>query len=149
MNLLRRDIGIYDTIIYPSYLRLVYMIAPSFYDEISQIKIDVLLICALIIVSSIYILWQWSRWFEFDSLTWDPTVIFSMIISLANPRSPNRTGEYVMFITVIAVGFFFGCELILGMTSLSVTRHVERPVETLHDMCLNNISSLMMLEPKR
>lgn len=42
--------------------------------------------------------------------------------------------------TLIAIGFFFGSELIFGLFAVSIVENVERRLETLEDVIANNIS---------
>lgn len=63
-----------------------------------------------------------------------------MIISVGNPRDPVRSGEYVMFMCLISIGFFFGSDLILGMTEVTIPFEEERSVQTLDDVRANNVT---------
>lgn len=132
--------NLFEAFIAPPIPRVAYFMAPTFYDTIDQGNFDVWFACLVGICWSITVFWMWARFYRFDRLTWDPFMIFSMIIGVGNPRGPVRPGEYVTFMTVISVGFFFGSDLIFGLTSLSIVRKVERGIETIEDFRANNIT---------
>lgn len=128
------------TFIYPAHAEASYFMAPSFYDEITRQTYDVLLSSLFLIIISIFIFCLWSRWFEFDRQTWEPMMVFSMIISVGNPRDPVRAGEYVMFMCLITVAFFFGSDWISGLTEITISTKEERRVQTLDEVRANNIT---------
>lgn len=130
----RKNITLNSTLLYPTYGTALYFMAPSFYDARTQTCLDSLLSCFIMILVLIFTFWAFSRLHGFDLLTWEPIVLFSMIISSANPRNPIRPGETVMFLCLISVGFFVGSDLIFGMTSTVISKSEERPVETLEDI---------------
>lgn len=131
---------VFQPIIYHPLPMPAYFYAPSIYDDVNQQSYSSLLFCSLTIILSVFVFWVFSRLFRLDQLTWDPTIIFSMIINVANPRYPINFGESFWFLTLIMVGFFFGCDLIFGMTSVTISSKVERDTETLSDLIDNNVT---------
>lgn len=131
---------IYDAMITPSLLRPSLFMAPSFYDETQQETYGMWLLSLLTICWTIACFWFCSKFFKYDRLTWDPTIVFSMIISVGNPRNPMGTSESMLFFTLIMVGFFFGSDLITNLTTVSIKESVERPMETWEDLQANNIT---------
>lgn len=129
----------------PHVPRVAYFLTPSFYDDVHYHNFDLWLTCILTICWTISVFWYWAKFFKFDQLTWDPVVIFSMIISVSNPRNPVKAGELVAFVTLISIGFFFGSELVTGLTSLYIVQSKERRVETWQDLRENNITLVYVL----
>lgn len=135
-----KNITLNSTFLFPPYGPPSYFLAPSFYDAHTDSSLDSLLSCFLIIHLIIFTFWAISRLHKFDLLTWEPIVLFSMIISAANPRNPICLGETILFLCLISVGFFVGSDLIFGMTSTVINKLEERPVVTLEDIVSNNIT---------
>lgn len=131
---------LHDTFLFPSYGLPAYFLAPSIHDERAETPLGAMLFSGVIILSVILIFWAFGKLHKFDAMTWEPIVLFSMIIGAANPRNPVRFGETVMFLCLITVGFFFGGDLIFGMTSAVIKVYEERPVLTLDDVISNNIT---------
>lgn len=114
--------------------------APCIYDSVEEKFYGTLLFSAFALISSLLVFWIVSRSFHLDGLTWDPFVIFSMIIGIANPRGPVHFGETLWFSTLVATGFLAGGEMIFGMTSVTISSQVERKVDTLTDLIDNNVT---------
>lgn len=135
------------THIYPPKVRSFYFMIPCLYDEVHTESYTLVASSLLTIATIVAIFWAWSKFFECSNQTWFPLVIFSMIIGLANPRSPTRTAELFPFISLILVGFFFGCDLIQGLCSYTVVQRTERRLETLDDLKASNISLAFIGKP--
>lgn len=129
-----------SAVLNPMYVQPDYFLAPSLYEARNDSSLGSLTSCLLMVAALIFIFWAISRLHRYDTLTWEPIVVFSMIISTANPRNPVRLRETVMFLCLISVGFFVGNDLIFGMTSTTIYRREENPIESLEDIQNNNIT---------
>lgn len=119
--------------------------------QVSTMMFSKMWLISLLVTSwSISCFWFCAKFFKFDRLTWDPaTVIFSMIISVGNPRNPERLGESItLFFTLIMVGFFFGSELVMNLTTVSIKNSVERPTETWNDLQSNKLTLVYFSVPE-
>lgn len=67
---------------------------------------------------------------------------------MSNPSNPVRLEEYAVFVALICVGFFFGSELISGVTSVFIIQLKERKVESWEDLSTNNITVVYYLISK-
>lgn len=123
-----------------------YFIVPTLYDKCYCKSYNLLVTSLLAIAAVIVIFWLWSKTFEFDSRTWQPITIFSMIIGICNPRNPKYLAETVTFMCLILIGFFFGSDLIFGLSAVTLVQETERSIESPEDLNANNIS--IMLTPK-
>lgn len=127
-------------LIAPLVPKTAYFMTPSFYDNIQQDTYDMWLASLFVTCWTISCFWFCAKFFNFDRLTWDLTIIFSMIISASNPRNPVLASEFMLFMSLISIGFFFGSELVSNLTTVSIERSVERPIETWDDLKMNNIT---------
>lgn len=126
--------------------RQKYYIAPVLYDELHEADLSGLLFSLFAMAVIIFTFKWYSEYFHFDSLTWQPMRIFSMIIGVANPRNPVRFGETLGFVLLIAVGFYAGSDIVLGLFSTKIVRNIERKLDSVEDFARNNISFEYNLE---
>lgn len=129
-----------ETVIYPSEIRHVNFIVPTLYDEVQVECYSMLIASLLAIIAIITIFRAWSKFFRLDPVAWHPIVIFSMIIAVPNPRNPLRFAVTTAFMILILAGFFYGSELIFGLSSGTIVQKVERRLENVDDLRENNVT---------
>lgn len=135
--------------LYPAKTFVVYYMVPAMYDKVESWNYSRLLINSLMIFSIIFAFKLLSYCSDLDSLTWGLAVTFSMIIGVGNPRYPVRFGETIAFMTLTAVGFFFGSDLIFGLFSVNIVEEVERAMDTASDVVQNNISFVFLFPAEK
>lgn len=133
-------VSIDRTSLYPTKFYLSSYIIPTLYDEIESVDVTQFFLNAIVIVFIIVVFRFYMKFFRLDPQTWQLVRTFSMIIGVSNPRNPVRFAETVSFMFLIAIGFFFGNDLIFGLFSTHMVENVERNLVTTSDVVQNNIS---------
>lgn len=85
----------------PPLPRAAYFMTPCFYDEKQHKYYGILITSLAVIFWTIFSFYYYAKKFRFDQLTWEPTIVFSMIISIANPRNPVNRVETALFRTLV------------------------------------------------
>lgn len=114
--------------------------SPVIYDETLTYNFSDFVLNLLKIMLIASVLFTWVLIFDFDGQTWKLLTIFEMILGSAS--------ETVAFVFALMIGFFFGSDLVSGFTSVSFVSRVERPLETFQGLKNNNITLILMLNPK-
>lgn len=81
-----------------------------------------------------------SRLSNFDVNTWSLLSILEMITGNGNARNPVTRVEVWAFFTMILVGFFFGLDLVTGLTSTVLVEETEVKLKSYEDMKSNNLT---------
>lgn len=81
-----------------------------------------------------------SRLAHFDSNTWSVLAILEMITGNSNARNPLTRAEVWAFFTMILVGFYFGVDLVTGLTSTVLVEETEVKLESYDDVKIHNLT---------
>lgn len=119
----------------------VMFVPVIYYEEVVESDNTVVLTSVATLVMLVVAIYLWTL--AFDINPWSPLSIFGMIVVQPNPRTPVTRFQYVLFICLIAVGFFFGSELTQGLTSSNIVVPKERKLESFNDLRENNITVLL------
>lgn len=127
-----------------------YMINPILYNDpveyydFGNVLHKWLTLSLLVIIISIF---TW--WLKCDRRTLAPELILGMVFGIGNPRKPVGLAETLMFYSVVAVGIFFGSDLVSGLTDNTMTSKTEKTLVSWQDLTKNNITALLTYLPKK
>lgn len=119
------------------------LLVPVLYDVTVVYNVEAFFFKIFVIVSLITTVKFFTALFKMDHEQWYPMMIFGMLLSLPNPREPIARAEYVMLIILLITGFFFGSDLISGLTSNSMVQEIERPISEIIDLRDNNLTVIL------
>lgn len=125
------------------------MVTPVFHEEavIYDFAKFCLNVLSVVLITCIFYAWSWLA--KLDRQTWEVLRISQMIAGGDNPaRNPVLNREIVVFLTAIAVGFFFGSNLTTAMTSTIFIYEQDITVETVEDLKTNNLTVVLTNTPK-
>lgn len=136
----RQMLPLHLTLLHPAAPLFNYYTVPTLYDVTERQSFIGTIVNLLVIAFIITFFQLFGRGFHFDRRTMDSLATMSMIIGVPNPRSPTRSGETVAFVTLLAIGFFFGGNLIGGLFSVNFQQKVERKIDSASDVVRNNVT---------
>lgn len=132
--------------IYPSYSKSPRFILPVIYDEFYFDTYETLITCSMAMILLLIILWLFRRYYSFNDETWHSIIAISIILGVSITKNPVHKAEYLMFMLLTTVGFFFASDLVNGLTSVAVPQTFERDLQTIDDVSRNNITLLLLID---
>lgn len=124
------------------------LLVPVIYDSTVEYDLTPFMKNITTILAITSIIYVWSRLSNCDKQTWAFLTILEMVCGNANARNPVACSETIVFLCVIAIGFFFGTDLTSGLTTSMFVREWERPLETLEQMRVNNLTLITTMKMK-
>lgn len=115
-------------------------LVPVIYDITPKSNVTTILLHLLVTAFIVAIFWFFAWLYHFDFITWSTTEIFKLIFGGSTARIITRPAEVALFLCIITAGFFFGGELISGLTTSAIDEETPRIIESLEDLKQNNVT---------
>lgn len=132
----------------PNQFVAVKILTPALYDVSVCYDFSEFVSSLIALITITFVLFSWSRIAKFDTQAWTFLNILEMVVGNGNVRYPISKSEIICFASVIIVGFFFGVDLISGLTSVMIMQEKERSIETLADLKSNNLTIVTVFDVK-
>lgn len=120
------------------------LMIPVFYSTVRCSNMFVILSNLTVSFLIIAIFWSFARICDFDKDAWSPATILEMVFGDSTARVSNRAPERALLICIIAIGFFFGSDLMSGLTFNAFNTEVPDELKTFEDLRSHNITAYLL-----
>lgn len=124
-------------------ITIMHLLTPVLYETTTEYNI-VTFAFSLLSIISVVVTIKLSTWLlRLDQQQWCPVIIFGMIVSIANPRNFSLPVDCAMLILLFATSFFFGSDLVSGLTTNILVKDVEKSITEINDLQLYNLTVVL------